>query len=97
MIGQANDAFDLITQARQAGLEGESNKFKVSALSRFLVNNTVGNMPVVRHALDYLILNDMAETLNPGYTERMRTRLENQGQHATFAGKGSGILDAITN
>lgn len=80
VLGQANDVADLLTEFRTAAASGDPEKMKASALTRFVTNNTIGNMAVVRQGLDYLFLNDMAETLNPGYTQRMQRRLEQQGQ-----------------
>lgn len=79
-LGKVADFGDLLTQFKEAGLERDASKVRGAAISRFVFNIVPGNLPVVRNALDYLILNDMAERMNPGYNERMKARLAKQGQ-----------------
>lgn len=65
---------------------------------RFLINNTpfVGTGPL-RGALDYMILNDIAESLNPGFLRRTERRLKrNLDQEYLFPpSQTPGLLGSI--
>lgn len=78
-IGKIDDVFDLANQIKQAGFREDPSKVKLSAITRFGINNVIGNLPGVRQGLDYMFFNEMAETLNPGYTARMNQRQERLG------------------
>lgn len=92
VVGQVSDVTDMLTQARQAAEDGNMSKGKAaaSALGRFVSNNTIGNTPVLRQGMDYLFLNSLAESMNPGYLERQKTRLDQQGIGETFGGQQFG-------
>lgn len=76
-----SDAMNLWTDLRSTADRSEPDKLKASAVSRFAMNTILGNAAGLRQGLDYLWLNNLAETLNPGYSARMRKRLQEQGQH----------------
>lgn len=88
VLGKFDDTMDLYNQLRDAGLHADPKKVKSSAMLRYLTNIFPGNMPVVRQGLDYLFLNSMAESLNPGYNKRMQARMEQVGQEQLFDGEG---------
>lgn len=83
-IGKTSDLMDLVSQFKDAGLERDASKIRASAITRFVTNIFPGNMPVVRQGMDYLFLNHMVEAMNPGYNERMKSRLSKQGQEQLF-------------
>lgn len=78
--GKVKDMMDLVSDFKEAGLERDASKIRASAITRFLKNNLVGNIPVVSQGMDYLWFNALAEAQNHGYNERMKARLEKQGQ-----------------
>jgi hypothetical protein len=84
VFGKLDDAADLVNQMKQAGASGDPAKMRASAFLRFGTNIFPGNMPFVKQGLDYLFLHSLVETLNPGYTERMRQRMSQQGQDYLF-------------
>lgn len=92
--GKIEDTVELFNQLKSIGTETEqkkrdsAKKTAVRSALRYVTNIAPGNMPVVRQALDYLILNRMAESLNPGYNKRMAKRMEELGQEQLFDGEG---------
>ncbi len=80
MASLGSDAADLLTDVRSAADRTNPGAVKASAVSRFTANALLGNMLGVRQGLDYLWLNNLSETLNPGYTARTKQRLSKQGQ-----------------
>lgn len=79
VLGSAEDLVDLYQRARDGKDFG-------AQLFRFGINNAPGaNLFYTRVALDYLILYDIQERINPGFLKRMEQRLKKeQGQTFYF-------------
>lgn len=76
VISQAGRAIDLYHKA----IRGED--VGANAVREVMNNTPWVNLFYTRMALDYLILNDFQESLNPGYMRRMERKLEqDNGQH----------------
>lgn len=88
VLGKADDTMDLFSDLKEAGLHADPKKVKASALLRYAINIVPGNMPVVRQGLDWMVLNSMAESLNPGYNKRMKAAMEKYGQEPMFDEEG---------
>jgi hypothetical protein len=87
VAGKFNDTMDLFTQLKEAGLHGDPSKVRASQALRYIVNIFPGNMPFVRQGLDWLVFNSFAESLSPGYNQRIKKRMEEYGQEQLVGGE----------
>lgn len=80
LAGPTASQFGRIIDLYHASLRGDDVKSRV--FSEALNNAPVINLFYSRMALDYLIVRDIQESMNPGYQRRMERRLEKEhGQH----------------
>jgi hypothetical protein len=71
-LGKANDAYRLF-QDLKSGDANAANTLK------FAIQNTpYANLFYTRMALDYLVLHEISEAMNPGYLRRMERRVEQE-------------------
>lgn len=83
VIGQTDDLFEIWNTVKSEDEEGGKTKSEklLSEVFRFTLNNTPGqNLFYIRGAIDHLFLYNIQETLNPGFMDRMQTRMEDKGQ-----------------
>lgn len=88
-FGQFDDVMDMWnTMKGDENSNGKSKSEKLAASGfRFLMNNAPGgNLFYLRGGLDYLFLNEIQETLNPGYMRRMKSRMKEDGQSYILGG-----------
>lgn len=76
--GDISKLHDLYSRVRD-GDDAAGQAFK------FLVNNTPGNnVFYLKSALDYMVVHQIQESLNPGYLRRMERRLERENEQQFF-------------
>jgi len=75
-LGTAGDVADIWTTLRDGDPGGAGAKAFRTALN----NTPYMNLFYVRPVMDYLFLNQLQESMNPGYIQRTRQRMEKEGQ-----------------